>query len=154
MKALTKLIPALAVFVCTLGAAHAQDSAATRYGIVYTAEDHQLYYDGELVFPNIRGNNSLSILASVPLADLDVVVVRDNGGSFCPAKYYLIAVNAAGLKVVGPFGKCSDYMRITPAWDKLVVETPNEDGLTVVYVYRPDEDFLGEEVTWDTSRWR
>lgn len=83
----------------------------TRFGVVSVREeDNLLLFKGKPVAPAIEGNSSLSIVANYEMGQSDVLLLQDNGGTACPARFRLITVSAAGLRTTPEFGTCSDII--------------------------------------------
>lgn len=88
----------------------------TRYGVVSVREDgNLLLFKGKPVAPAIEGNNSLDIVANYEMGQSDVLLLKDTGGTGCPALFRFITVSAAGLRATPEFGTCSDS--IYPSMD-------------------------------------
>jgi hypothetical protein len=89
---------------------------SSRFGkleIVGEWGESKLLFKGRSLAPPVEGNNFLSFEKKVVLADRDLVVVQDNGGTGCPALLYIIDVSKAGAKTTGAFGSCTDLVQIT-----------------------------------------
>ena len=83
----------------------------TRFGVVSVREeDNLLLFKGKPVAPAIEGNSSLSIVANYEMGQSDVLLLQDNGGTACPARFRFITVSAAGLRTTPEFGSCSDII--------------------------------------------
>ncbi len=111
----------LALFVaCTLisGIYGARaDELATRFGKLTTNDDNVLLFRGRPVAPAVQGNNSLTLVKNYEIGPSDVALVQDNGGTSCPAQYYFISSNQSGAVSIGPFGTCSDIMKVDRSGD-------------------------------------
>lgn len=91
-----------------------EKSVKTRFGTLAVAADNvSLQMNGKPVLPGVAGNNSLSIAASYELGNADVVLVKNSGGSGCPAMYSFITLTKTNLRATPEFGTCSDIIRVT-----------------------------------------
>jgi hypothetical protein len=91
-----------------------EKSVKTRFGTLAVAADNvSLQMNGKPVLPGVAGNNSLSIVASYELGNADVVLVKNSGGSGCPAMYSVITLTKTSLRANPEFGTCSDIIRAT-----------------------------------------
>ena len=69
-----------------------------------------LLFKGKPVSPAIEGNNGLNIVAYYEMAQSDVLLLQDTGGTACPALFRFISVSATGLRATPEFGTCSDII--------------------------------------------
>jgi hypothetical protein len=104
------------------------ETATTRFGTLSTNDDNLLLFNGQPVTPEVQGNESLSFLKTMGVGGADAVVVQDNGGTACPAQYYVVTVSAAGAKATKAFGTCSDLAKITQQGNAIVLTMPSFMG--------------------------
>jgi hypothetical protein len=123
MKTLFVLLAVISITaVC-----HAE-TIATRYGSLQINGENTLVYKGKPVSPEIQGNNSLSVAASYKSGLEDLFVLQDNGGTGCPAQFYIVALNATGLRATSAFGTCSDLAKIEKKPGEIKVTMPGFQG--------------------------
>jgi hypothetical protein len=94
--------------VLVLGAAAFAQGVGTRFGLLDVDGEKVLSFKGRPVKPLVQGNDGLSLLDKFSIGATDVVLVRNNGGTACPALYHFVTVSAAGAKATKFFGTCSD----------------------------------------------
>jgi hypothetical protein len=100
--------------------AHAEN-ISTRFGTLSINNEHMLLYKNRPLNPEIHGNNSLSVIGTYQLGSSDVVLIRDNGGSSCPAQFYFVTTSASGVKASSAFGTCTDLIEVKPMADSILV---------------------------------
>ncbi len=93
----------------------------TRHGPVAIADDDTLLFRGRRVLPAVESNSGLSLVAHHEVGKADVLLLQNNGGSACPARYRFITVSASGIAASPEFGTCSD----------LIYPTGDARGVTV-----------------------
>ncbi|WP_219909907.1 hypothetical protein [Trinickia symbiotica] len=103
-------------------------SMATPFGKLTVSDDRVLMLDGKPVTPRVEGNNSLSFVAQVALKNRRAVLVRDDGGTACPAAYRWVIVSDGGYTVSRGFGSCSDLAKVSTAAGALVLTMPGFAG--------------------------
>ncbi len=98
----------------------------TRRGTVAIGDEGTLRWRwrwrGRPVPSAVQANKSLSLVARHEVGRTDVLLLQNNGGSACPARYRFITVSASGIAASPEFGTCSD----------LIYPTADERGVTVV----------------------
>lgn len=88
-----------------------------------------LYFNHKLVNPVIQGNNSLSVAGQYKLANDDVILVKENGGSGCPVTLYFVKLSPSQKISVSPaFGSCSDLIKVTAKEKVIRVTMPDFMG--------------------------
>jgi len=98
-----------------------EQSMDTRRGTLAIGDDGTLRWRGRSVLPAVQANNSLSLVARHEVGRTDVLLLQNNGGSACPARYRFITVSASGIATSPEFGTCSD----------LIYPTGDARGVTV-----------------------
>ena len=107
---LTATIASLLVMVSSTAMAQ---GVSTRFGVLTTNSENTLLFNGRPVTPTIQGNNSLSLLQVIPVGVADDVIVRDNGGTGCPSRYYVVAVSKLAVVASKSFGTCAEMMAVS-----------------------------------------
>ena len=106
--------------------AQMQDSQkiSTRFGVLSVNDDKLLRFKEQPLRPPIEGNNSLDLGSITSMGAADVVLVTDNGGTGCPAMFYLVTVTSAGAKASRPFGSCSEFANVRRRGNSISVTMP------------------------------
>lgn len=121
------MMKTLPLFIALLAAVPVAAHAAeypTRFGNLVVDEDNLLHFKGQAVEAKVQGNNSLSVEATYQFPGYDLVLVQDNGGTGCPAEYYVVKVTRAGAVATEAFGTCSDLARPVKTKTGLTVSMP------------------------------
>ncbi len=121
-----KLLLLIALSLAMTGTAAAQGTR-TRYGTLDVDND-VLTFKGRPVKPEVKGSAGLSLLDKFRMGATDVVLVRDNGGTACPARSYFVTVSADGAKVTHSFGTCSDHAEAFRRGETITVTMPGYQG--------------------------
>lgn len=100
----------------------------TRFGDLSVSDDNVLLYQGKPLTPTVQGNNSLDITRTFQLSAGDATLVRDNGGTGCPAQFYLVVTSEAGARATKAFGTCSDTVKVAHDADSLSISMPGFAG--------------------------
>lgn len=111
------------------------DLLQTRYGDLTTDQHAQLILNGRLVKPAIQGNSSLSIKESFQIADYQVVIIENFGGTACPALFNFVLMRATGAQSYPTFGTCSDIYQAEQNGDSVVVTMQGAGNETHRYVF-------------------
>lgn len=93
----------------------------TRFATLAIDDEQMLVYKNQPLSPEIKGNNSLSVLEIYQVGNSDVVLLRDSGGSACPARFYFVTTSASGVKSSSAFGTCTDEIDVKPTFDSIIV---------------------------------
>ncbi len=93
-----------------------EESLKTRYGVVSVDEEENfLLFNGKRIKPEIQGNASLSIAANYEIGKTDILLLRNIGGTACPALFQFVYISPNGIRSSPEFGTCSDI--IYPKFD-------------------------------------
>ena len=122
------LIPLLMALATGAASAFPGDEQETRFGKLAVTEENLLKFNGKLVLPGIRGNNSLSFENTFRVGETDVVLLQNSGGSGCPAMFIVLAVSRSGVAQSPEFGTCSDLIRTSLEGDILTLTQPRFHG--------------------------
>lgn len=98
------------------------EKVSTRFGSLEVNDGNVLLFNNQVLNPEIQGNNSLSLIGVYQVADSDVVLVQDNGGTGCPALYYLLNISSSGVKPTPEFGSCTDLIFVKKMKKSIVVK--------------------------------
>jgi len=132
-------LPVVALLAAlSLPALAADPAAPTRFGAVGVAGGNALTFSGKPLTPPVSGNSGLQVFPAnvYAVADVDLVVVTDVGGSFCPSMFFVAAVSKAGVKVSKEFGNCSEALDAKVVGGKLVITQPaKKAGAVDSYVF-------------------
>ncbi len=109
-------------------AAALADDLLTRFGALTINEEKVLLFRGTPVSPEVKGNASLSVIEKFEMGASDVVLIRDNGGTACPALFHFVTLSASGAKATPAFGTCSDLVRAARRGDTITVSMPGYRG--------------------------
>lgn len=103
--------------------------SAIRFGEFNINELNVLLYNGKPLFPNIQGNNSLSILNIYHNDDSDIILIQNNGGTACPALYHIVEVSSShDVIATSKFGSCSDLVSFKKSKQGIFVTMPGFQG--------------------------
>jgi hypothetical protein len=102
--------------------------ARTRFGDLSISDDNVLLYQGKPLTPTVQGNNSLDVVRTFQVGADDVTLVQDNGGTGCPAQFYLVVTSEAGVRATKAFGTCSDTVKVAHDADSLSISMPGFAG--------------------------
>lgn len=94
----------------------------TRFGSVAVNADNVLMVNGQIMQPQVTGNNELRIVHRYQLRTMDLVLIEDVGGTSCPSTYYVLRMDRADSQVSHPFGTCATMGRVTQAATGLTFE--------------------------------
>ena len=94
----------------------------TRFGSLDINEENVLLFNNQPLNPEVRGNNSLSLINTYQFDNKDVVLVQDTGGTACPALFHFINVSASGVKATSEFGSCTDLISVKKVKNAVVVK--------------------------------
>jgi hypothetical protein len=124
--AVKKLYIPLAVLA--LAAAALAQGVSTRFGKLDVNSEKILTFKGRPVNPVVQGNDSLSLLDKFSIGATDVVLIRVDGGTACPALYHFVTVSATGAKATKFFGTCSDQAEAARKGDAITLTMPGFEG--------------------------
>lgn len=126
---INKLVVALSCLAFSFSSlASDGDIHDTKFGklSIGLVDDQQvLFFKGKQVNPKIEGNSSLSFEKSFRIADSEVVLLQNTGGTACPALFTLVTVTSQGISQSPEFGTCSDLIKSTQSGDKLIFSMPS-----------------------------
>jgi len=105
----------------------------TRFGKVNVSAENELLLEGKPTSPRLSGNNSLTILGTTSSPNEDMVVVRDNGGTACPAQFYVLIVSAKAARLSESFGTCSDLAEIQASNGVIEMSMPSMQSGTQTF---------------------
>ena len=114
-----KFICLIALLACT--SAFAGDEDIPNRFASLKIKDGELLYKNHPMTPALHGNDSLTAVGTYQIANSDVILLQDNGGSGCPAMFYFITVSSTGIKAVGEFGTCSPVVQVKKTSDTIIV---------------------------------
>ena len=97
-------------------------SLRTRYGTVAVNADKVLLVNGQIMQPQVTGNNELHIVHRYQLRTMDLVLIEDVGGTSCPSTYYVLQMDRANSQVSHAFGTCATMGRVTQTATGLTFE--------------------------------
>lgn len=115
---------------------HAEgEPISTRFGQLSWSSAGKLQYRNATL-PVEYGLGWPKPLATLPMADSDVIFLQQSQGNTCPGLFVFITVTKAWAKATAPFGTCYDDLpEAASNGQEIVVEMEGADGL-VTYVYR------------------
>ena len=118
-------------------AAAADSLGKTRFGRLSVEYGGPLLLDDKVVEPEIRGNESLDIVKVFHVGSKDVALLRDNGGSGCPAQLMFVTLSKFGVTTSSEFGTCAAVSHWRQSMDSIFVTMPLLYGHgTKKYVFR------------------
>lgn len=123
---------AIATVVAALAAASVNPSTAaaaeppgqTRFGQLSVEYGGPLQLGDQPVKPEIRGNESLDILAVFRVGKVDVALLQDNGGSGCPAQFMFVTIDKKNVMAGPEFGTCATVVHFRQSRQAIVVSMP------------------------------
>lgn len=100
------------------------EEADTRFGRVSVDEEARLRFKGRVVQPEVEGNFSLKIVRMYEAGSSDVLLIKNTGGSGCPALFRFATVTSRGITVTPEFGTCSEIFEAYPSQAQVRVVMP------------------------------
>ena len=97
---------------------------ATRFGTLSVSTEDKLLLNGRPTVPQLDGNNDLTLLDTKSVGDQDIVLIKNTGGSGCPATFYFVQLSKTGLSISKEFGTCSDAYHLNQTGNSLNVTMP------------------------------
>ena len=135
-----KWITTFAFLVMIRGLAFAQvpqlpQKTSTRYGVLSVGDDSVLLFRGRRLEPSITGGYSLNLGRAFGIADRDVVLVANNGGTACPYLYYFVTLSKPGAQATHSFGTCNAVISVKQKGESISVSMHGYRG-----PFEPEED--------------
>jgi hypothetical protein len=119
---------ALSLALMTATAQAEEKLGSTPYGELTVNENLELLFKGRPVSVRvgdskgyITGNSSLTFQQQFTMGDKRVVLVQDNGGTACPAQFYLVTIGPKGVLTSPGFGSCSDLIKVSQKGDVVTI---------------------------------
>lgn len=100
----------------------------TRFGDLSISPDNELLYQDRLLAPVVQGNDNLDIVKTFQLGSVDAALVQDNGGTACPAQFYIVTTSPSGTAVTPGFGTCSDSIHVVQDGVSIAITMPGFVG--------------------------
>lgn len=115
------LAASVAGLLVMVSSAAVAQGVSTRFGVLTTSSENTLLFNGQPMSPAIQGNNSLTLLKVIQVGAADNVIVRDNGGTGCPSRYYVVAVSKLTTLPSKSFGTCAELMSVSRKGDGVIL---------------------------------
>jgi hypothetical protein len=107
----------------------------TKFGALSVGDDTVLRFRGRRLQPLIKGGYSLNLGRPFRIAESDVVLVTDNGGTACPYLYYFVTLSESGAQATHSFGTCNAVISVKQKDDSILLSMHGYRG-----PFEPDED--------------
>lgn len=134
MRTTTTVLAAALVWALGTAALAGTKTIPTRYGdLTITFEDRvnfegRLFFHGKPLHPDVRGNNALYQRETFHLANADVLLFEDNGGTACPTLWYFVTMSSGGAAATHAFGSCGDLIGIARRGQTITVKAHGYAG--------------------------
>jgi hypothetical protein len=107
----------------------------TKFGALSVGDDTVLRFRGRRLQPLIKGGYSLNLGRPFRVADNDVVLVTNNGGTACPYLYYFVTLSQSGAQATHSFGTCNAVISVKQKGDSILLSMHGYRG-----PFEPDEE--------------
>lgn len=107
----------------------------TKFGTLSVDEAHVLHFNGKPVTPGVMGNSSLYIGPAYQVGNKILAMTINMGGTACPELFNIITISQNKAVSSPTFGTCQEPSSVQLLNQSLIVEMPDQQGITHKYVF-------------------